>query len=331
MSYSAVRKRRRQRLSIIGGVVFVVAGLIAVQYVRVQNRPPAPAPEANSAQREEGLTAFAAGDNVIAIEKLTAYVEDNPGNAEALHTLATAHRRLGHVDPKRLVSAVNYYRAALEADTQRLETVRELLSLLIESPSGVEQEILRLADRLVRADAQDKTALRGRVVAQRRLQRTDDAIDAARAFLDVYPVDVAMHRRLLDLLDEQRNPPEVLLRHTEDFRNAYPGDAAPMLVEAYARLLVDDREAALGWLARAEAATPPDAAFVAEKVAVMDRAEGPKSFVLARLGDRPGAVGFVAVGETSEGPVGMIHALETPPRQRRKGAGRLLMAGGPRH
>lgn len=62
------------------------------------------------------------------------------------------------------------------------------------------------------------------------------------------------------------------------------------------------------------------------RFAVMDRVAGPKSYILARLGDRPGAVGFVAV----DGDVAMVHAIETLPHQRRKGAGRLLMAGAAR-
>ena len=63
-----------------------------------------------------------------------------------------------------------------------------------------------------------------------------------------------------------------------------------------------------------------------ERFAVMDRATGPKSFILTRLGDRPAAVGFVAVS----GDVAMVHAIETLAHQRRKGAARLLMAGAAR-
>lgn len=62
------------------------------------------------------------------------------------------------------------------------------------------------------------------------------------------------------------------------------------------------------------------------RFAVMDRVEGPKSFVLSRLGDRPAGVAFVAVA----GDIGMVHAIEVMPHQRRKGAARLLMAGAAR-
>ena len=66
------------------------------------------------------------------------------------------------------------------------------------------------------------------------------------------------------------------------------------------------------------------------RFAVMDRAKGPKSFVLARIGDRPAGVAFVAVADTPGGRIGLVHAIEVMPRQRRKGAGRMLMAGAAR-
>lgn len=62
------------------------------------------------------------------------------------------------------------------------------------------------------------------------------------------------------------------------------------------------------------------------RLAVMDRVECPKSYVLSRLGDRPAGVAFVAAA----GRVAMVHAIEVMPKHRRKGAARLLMAGAAR-
>jgi ribosomal protein S18 acetylase RimI-like enzyme len=57
------------------------------------------------------------------------------------------------------------------------------------------------------------------------------------------------------------------------------------------------------------------------RVAVMDRATGAKTAILARLGDRPAGVAFVAC----HGPEAMLHALEVRPRLRRQGAGETLL------
>ena len=57
------------------------------------------------------------------------------------------------------------------------------------------------------------------------------------------------------------------------------------------------------------------------RLAVMDRAAGPKVNLLCRAGDRAAGVGFVAIADG----VAMLHAVEVAAEHRRRGAGRLLM------
>lgn len=59
------------------------------------------------------------------------------------------------------------------------------------------------------------------------------------------------------------------------------------------------------------------------RLAVMDRAAGPKTFLLGRLGDRPVGTAFIAVHDG----VAMLHALEVVNAARRQGVARKLMAG----
>ncbi len=59
------------------------------------------------------------------------------------------------------------------------------------------------------------------------------------------------------------------------------------------------------------------------RLAVMARVEGPKTALLAREGDRPVGVAFVAC----DGDIAMIHAMEVLSAERRRGAGRRLVAG----
>ena len=58
-----------------------------------------------------------------------------------------------------------------------------------------------------------------------------------------------------------------------------------------------------------------------ERVAVMDRVAGTKTVLLARHGDRPAGVAFVAC----HGRDAMVHALEVRPALRRLGVGLTLM------
>ena len=57
------------------------------------------------------------------------------------------------------------------------------------------------------------------------------------------------------------------------------------------------------------------------RLQVMERVQGDKTALLARLGDRPAGVAFVA----RDGDVAMLHALEVRPAFRRQGVGRVLI------
>jgi GNAT superfamily N-acetyltransferase len=58
-----------------------------------------------------------------------------------------------------------------------------------------------------------------------------------------------------------------------------------------------------------------------ERLAIMDRAEGPKAALLGRTGDRPAGTAFVAVA----GGVAFLHALTVVPGLRRQGTARAMV------
>lgn len=59
------------------------------------------------------------------------------------------------------------------------------------------------------------------------------------------------------------------------------------------------------------------------RLAIMDRAPGPKTGLLARHRDKPAGAGFVAIHRGTA----MVHALEILPHQRREGIGGWMMRG----
>lgn len=59
------------------------------------------------------------------------------------------------------------------------------------------------------------------------------------------------------------------------------------------------------------------------RLAVMERAQHPKTSLLARMDDRAAGTAFVALHDG----MAMVHALEIQPRFRRRGLGRQMMAG----
>ncbi|KMW58704.1 Histone acetyltransferase HPA2 [Candidatus Rhodobacter oscarellae] len=58
-----------------------------------------------------------------------------------------------------------------------------------------------------------------------------------------------------------------------------------------------------------------------ERVAVMERAGGPRAAILARHNDQPAGTGFVAIHDN----VAMIHAIEVTPAMRRQGVGANIL------
>lgn len=58
-----------------------------------------------------------------------------------------------------------------------------------------------------------------------------------------------------------------------------------------------------------------------QRIAVMNRVQGPKCAILARSSDRAAGVAFVAM----DGPIAMLHALEITPLMRRKGSARHVL------
>lgn len=59
------------------------------------------------------------------------------------------------------------------------------------------------------------------------------------------------------------------------------------------------------------------------RLAVMERAAAPKSWLMTRIDDRPAGVAFVSVS----GDIAMVHAIEVARGYRRQGAARALMSG----
>lgn len=57
------------------------------------------------------------------------------------------------------------------------------------------------------------------------------------------------------------------------------------------------------------------------RIAVMERAPGPKRYLLGRAGDRPAGAAFVALDDE----IAMVHAIEVAPARRRLGVGRALL------
>lgn len=274
------KRRRRTRLALIFGVILLIVGGVSVRYLMVRGDTA----EAVDPRREAGLTAFKAGDEAEALEQLGPYAQQNPDDTEAVFALARTQLDLAEGDPALLMSAVGTLRQVLRNEPGHREAAELLLPLLTEYPQGVEEEGLKIADRLLRVEPEHPSALRARAMLLPRTGRTDEAMTALYAYLDQNPTDVMMQRLTLDVMKLESPPNSVLLERTRKLREAHPDDATFYLVEAHARLITDDRDGAVEWLEKSITHPPADRDFAKQQVRLMD---GASMFpqVLAYLND----------------------------------------------
>ena len=273
MSQASLRQRRRRRLAIIGGVLVLLVGLVLGRYLMVGGNPSTPEadPQVQQAQqRDVGLAAFAAGDDAAALVELTPLASGETEDVEVLYALGMIHQRRSKDDIDHLLSAASLLRKATSLDPDHEPATRALLQIMVDHPTNVEQEMLRLSERLLRSNADDALGLRAQIMAYGRLQRHDDALAAADRYLVSQPLDVAILRQRLDLLKAKGFLPDALMDETRKLREAHPDAAEPLLAEAYARLITDDSEASVGWLDRATRTPPPNRDFVTQTVEIYD-------------------------------------------------------------
>lgn len=260
--------RRRNRLALIAGVLVLVIGGVGVRYLMVRGNPV----QVIDPQREAGLTAFAEADYAEALQQLSAYAPNHADDTEAVFALARTQLRLAEDDPSLLMAAVGSLRQVLRNQPGHDEAAALILPVLSDHPRGVEQEGLKLADRLLRSDPDNREALRARAILLPRTGRTDEALTAAHTYLAQHPDDIYVQRLTLDVMKLERPPDSVLLERSRTLRESHPDDPAFGLVEAHARLIIDDRPAAIDWLEKSIAQPPPDKEFVRQQLQLMDGA-----------------------------------------------------------
>lgn len=269
MSLSARRRRRRIRLGLIFGVIALIAGGIGVRYAVVSQSP---ADTASDPRREAGLAAFSAGDDAQVIAQLRPYLEEGADDTEARFALASTQLKQADDNPAVLMEAVMGLRRVLRDQPDHAAAAELILPVLTDYPRGVEEEGLRIADRVLRKDAEHVVAMRAKAVLLSTTGRNQEALAAAQAYLKRQPADVKVHRLTLDLMKRTNQPSTALVDYAQTLQASDPQQPAFDLVEAYALLITDDREAAAEVLKVSAEQSPPDTTFVREQIVLMDGA-----------------------------------------------------------
>ncbi|MBB6431410.1 tetratricopeptide repeat protein [Algisphaera agarilytica] len=269
MSLSARRRRRRFRLTLIFGVMFLLVAGVGVRYAMVSDASSQPTTDP---RRDAGLAAFAAGDHAQVIAELGPYVANGLADTESTFALASTQLKLSEGDPAMLLNAVTGLRAVLANDPNHRGAAEMLLPVFTEFPGGVEQEGIDIAERVLRSDPDHEISLRARAVLLSSIGRNQQALTATRQWVQTHPDDVLVHRSALDVMKRMGQPETALLDYARALMQSDPNRPAFAQVQAYAHLLADETEPAAAILSDLAQKTPADAEFVTQQVALMDKA-----------------------------------------------------------
>lgn len=290
----AIRRKTKQRVSIILAVLLVLVGTGAVIYVRAANRE-----RARLARlRQDGLAAYAAGEHARSVVLLGQYLD----KARAQHTdpealFAYGRSRMIHEPtPRHLLESIKVFQTYERLRPTDAEARRLLLELY--PRVGYTEEALKLADDLLGRDPRHVPALRAKArvmrrQAQRGARKYEDALQAAEELNRVAPGDLdGQFLTLYLLLDLHTDPKEIVARY-EALQQAHPDDARFELLLAQAYDVAREHDKARRMLKTAAAHAAGDPALVAQIVPALD---GVRMFdeslalleaAAARLGERP--------------------------------------------
>ncbi|MEM9420220.1 MAG: tetratricopeptide repeat protein [Planctomycetota bacterium] len=269
MSLSARRRRRRLRLGMIFGVMFLLVGGVGVRYAMVSDASSTPTVDP---RREAGLAAFTAGDHKTVIAELGPYVANGVADVESMFALASTQLKLSEGDPAMLLHAVTGLRAVLAKDPDHLAAAELLLPVFTDFPGGIEQEGVDIAERVLRSKPNHEIALRAQAVLLGSMGRNQQALTASRQWLQSHPDDVRVHRTLLDVMKRMGQPDSALLDYAGALSHSDPERPAFRQTKAYAHLLAQDREPAAELLSDLAEQSPTDADFVQQQIKLMDQA-----------------------------------------------------------
>ncbi|MEM9916113.1 MAG: tetratricopeptide repeat protein [Planctomycetota bacterium] len=271
MSLSARRRRRRFRLGLIFGVIALAGIGVGVRYMMVN---PAQADTASDPRRDAGLAAFTAGDDAEVLAQLGPYLDAGADDTEARFALASVQLRQARAEgqPALLGEAVAGLRRVLRDQPNHREAAELLLPVLAEYPRGMEEAGLRIAERVLRQTPEHQASLRAQAVLLASTGRHEEALDAAREALQREPLDLLLHRLVLDTMRRQNQPDAALLDYATALSTSDPQQPAFTQVEAYARLITDDRKSAEDLLTSLVEPLPANAEFVEQQIVLMDAA-----------------------------------------------------------
>lgn len=267
-------RRGKRRLILVASIAVVGATAIAgVKMMRTAQQA-----RLVAQARDDGMRAFHQGDLETALRELSYYIQQEKQDIEVLFTFADARSQLPLVNGKHLREAAAYYDTALsildraaghpDRDALRDTAMHRLLDL--HAALGRRFELLQIADRLLKIDADDPAALTARARALYSDRRFDEAAVAVGRLIELEPEVLSWRRLRLDLLRQQHAPDDELLAVCDEWMSGSKSDGRFHLLKAGVLLNAGRVDAALETAHQAASAGVTSLEVLQQLVALLD-------------------------------------------------------------
>ncbi|OAB63392.1 hypothetical protein AY599_18805 [Leptolyngbya valderiana BDU 20041] len=186
-----MNRRTRRRLIVLGivGGTVIAAGVGGTAVRKLQRERLA------ETSLTEGLAAYEAGDYPLARRKLGTHLRIKGPQAEALTALGDAQRHVVEPNGKHLIAARSYLDRAIELDPEN-DKAREIL-LDIHAQLGNWRELAQRATELLERQPANARFARNRIEAHLQRNASEDALEAARAFVEAQEGSIESHLEML--------------------------------------------------------------------------------------------------------------------------------------
>ena len=184
------RQRRRTRLTLLASALVLTVGGVAALYYVQKSRQQGPVLDAGP--REAAIALVSQGRYAEALDAFEPYVAAGQTPPATLVAWAKARLNVPLPDGEQVGQAVNALRVVMREDPNNTPAALQLLAVLSRYPSGVENEIINLADRVLETDPNNPDAQRARALGVASHKRYGDAARTLDAYLIHRPNDLRM-------------------------------------------------------------------------------------------------------------------------------------------
>ncbi len=264
------RQRRRTRLTLLASALVVgVAGIAALYYIQTQRQK---AQLLDTAPRDAAIAMVQRGEYQQALDAFEPYIATGQTPAPALMAWAEARMKVPLPDGAQVGQAVNALRSVLRQNPHDQPAALQMLGILSRYPTGVENEIINLADRVLQQESDNADAHRARALGLASHKRYAEAIQTLDTYLFQHPEDLQMQRLMLDMMRGDKQPDTTVIARAQRMKQATADPAQANLVLAHAHLVTGNRGAARPLLAAAVEHSPSDAVLAMQAVQMLDAA-----------------------------------------------------------